>query len=273
MISFNDFEMSGYERDDDDLLLRAISTGGVNSLNALLSQGHKFTKYTWDGTRLKDSFGRVFYDFTETEPIEEDDIDDIVPPIPSWKRCPVHTGKKSMSKYFQLYDLSNVSLVPTLFVGRDSNPLFLAVKNGYIDMLAKMISEGQSVESHDINKRSLLQSAAMYSQYKIVKFLLALGANPNSCDAQGWTPLTNAYLFGNIKIIGLLLFSGADQNIRDQAGCLPINCASQRTLDALAQTTNDASVSSVSSVTKNDEYSKSKGKEEDVDDDTPSHIM
>jgi ankyrin repeat protein len=67
------------------------------------------------------------------------------------------------------------------------------------------------VDTRDTDGSTLLLIAVNTNREPVVKFLLALGANPNVTDAKGWTPLISAADEGNAANVQMLLAAGADR--------------------------------------------------------------
>ena len=64
-----------------------------------------------------------------------------------------------------------------------------------------------------------LRVAVIYSRVEMVKLLLERGVNPNtSSTAEGYTPLMQAASSANLKLVKLLIAFGADLNPEDQRG-------------------------------------------------------
>ena len=74
-------------------------------------------------------------------------------------------------------------------------------------------SSGGTAEPYGSQRRPL-HYAALYRQPKVVKVLLAHGADSNTTDKQGWSPLHCAALNGNIEVARMLLAAGAAPHAR-----------------------------------------------------------
>lgn len=68
------------------------------------------------------------------------------------------------------------------------------------------------------NGESVLSLASSIGLHRVVARLLAMGANADVRDANGWTPLMHAALQGNIEVFELLTIHGADPAIRSLSG-------------------------------------------------------
>ena len=60
-----------------------------------------------------------------------------------------------------------------------------------------------------------------------LRLLLAAGANPNTCHADGWTPVSIAAYHGREAALRVLLEHGVDADKKDDDGLSPLDCAKQ----------------------------------------------
>lgn len=65
---------------------------------------------------------------------------------------------------------------------------------------------------------TLINDAALYGYFEVVKFLLDWGVDPNNRVESGWTPLMMAAGGNHIDIMKLLIESGADINAQNLMG-------------------------------------------------------
>jgi len=68
---------------------------------------------------------------------------------------------------------------------------------------------------------------------EIAEFLLTHGADPNSCDDDGWSLLHDMASDGNEEKVRLLLKYGARIDIEDKRGALPCQCVPDNKPDLL----------------------------------------
>ncbi len=84
-------------------------------------------------------------------------------------------------------------------------------------MIERFLAEGGSVDTRNVEGRTLLMAAAIYSWPKIVRLLLEHSADPNARDNQGRTPLHHAAT-SSLDSVKLLLVAGANAKARDTEG-------------------------------------------------------
>ena len=104
-----------------------------------------------------------------------------------------------------------------------NNPLHVACKKGYIDMVHRLIECGVDIHQTDKYHQTPLLLATTYGHEAIVQILLELKVDPNIPDKAGYAPLHLACQKGHTKIIALLIKFRADPNIRDQDGATPLH--------------------------------------------------
>lgn len=99
-------------------------------------------------------------------------------------------------------------------------PLGLACYFGHNDTAEYLLKAGASVNSsaHNDLKATPLHSATAAGHLKIVRMLLARGADANLPEQGGFTPLHAAAQNGDVEIIRNLLLGGADLTIKNAEG-------------------------------------------------------
>jgi ankyrin repeat protein len=101
-----------------------------------------------------------------------------------------------------------------------------AISEGRLKDVTRYLAAGG-----DINARcrgymgTLLTDAVQSGNVKLVKDLIAKGANPNVADALQISPLQRAAELALEEIVRVLLQHGADPNYRDTAGMTPLHYA------------------------------------------------
>jgi ankyrin repeat protein len=108
---------------------------------------------------------------------------------------------------------------------KDANLFLNAIKNGDIERIKKLISQGANVNAKDNKGMTPLHEAAYYGRRQVAKVLIAEGANVNATDTAGQTPLHIAANFGAKFVPELLLANGAQVNARDNSGNTPLHDA------------------------------------------------
>jgi ankyrin repeat protein len=108
---------------------------------------------------------------------------------------------------------------------KDANLFLMAIKNGDVERIKKLISQGADVNAKDNRGMTPLHQAAYYGRRQVAKVLIAKGANVNATNTAGRTPLHIAANFGPKWVLELLLANGASINARDIAGNTPLHAA------------------------------------------------
>ncbi|RPJ26151.1 MAG: ankyrin repeat domain-containing protein [Chloroflexi bacterium] len=106
-------------------------------------------------------------------------------------------------------------------------PLGLACYFGHFEVAEYLVKAGAPINSTSNNelKAAPIQSAAAARHEKIVRMLLANGADPNAREQGGYSPLHAAAQNGDETMIRTLLYGGADLGIRSNDGKLPLDLA------------------------------------------------
>ena len=108
---------------------------------------------------------------------------------------------------------------------KDANLFLKAIKNGDIERIEKLISQGADVNAKDNRGMTPLHQAAQYGQRQVAEVLIAKGANVNETDTAGQIPLHIAAEFGAKFVPELLLANGANIRATDVAGNTPLHVA------------------------------------------------
>jgi ankyrin repeat protein len=96
--------------------------------------------------------------------------------------------------------------------------LFIAAKNGYIEIVELLIEAGVGVNVANLAGISPLHIAAQYGRDKIVDRLLTAGARKNAISNSGQPPLFFAIMYNRLKICKKLLAAGVNVNVVDKSG-------------------------------------------------------
>ena len=103
--------------------------------------------------------------------------------------------------------------------------LINAARNGEIDTVLDVISQGVNVNYQDMNGATPLWMSAVYGRAQIVRILLKNGANPDLHTNHAKTPLYEAADNGYEDIVRMLLDAGANRHIAEKNGRIPIDVA------------------------------------------------
>jgi len=107
-----------------------------------------------------------------------------------------------------------------------SSSLFLAVRNGDLMDVRRLLKAGMNPDMRDIFRQTPLHYACYNGDIDIVKELLTApggGADPDAVDAAGETPLHRACINRKVEVVKLLLLYGADPAITDMNGVSPLH--------------------------------------------------
>jgi ankyrin repeat protein len=96
------------------------------------------------------------------------------------------------------------------------HPLFSAIRQGDLHLVASHLREGVSANVHDEYGTTPLHLAALFGSPEMVALLLDHDANPNAVDKRGGSPLM--FAAGDVKKVKLLLDRGADVHLRSALG-------------------------------------------------------
>ena len=86
----------------------------------------------------------------------------------------------------------------------------------------------RTLRDHEIDIDQPLLSVARHGFEALVSALLAVGADKNAADQNGYTPLDIAAEFGHEALVSALLAAGADKNAAQQDGFTPLHIAAEQ---------------------------------------------
>jgi ankyrin repeat protein len=103
--------------------------------------------------------------------------------------------------------------------------LHKAARNGDIDTVKYLVSQGADISVKNDYGQTPLQLAVIQSEFKIVEYLVSQSAKLDSKDNDGETPLHRASDYGYTKIVKFLVSHGAHVNVLDNYGNSPLHFA------------------------------------------------
>ncbi|WP_422649286.1 ankyrin repeat domain-containing protein [Cupriavidus sp. H18C1] len=86
--------------------------------------------------------------------------------------------------------------------------------------MALLLQHGAAVDGHDAARRTPLMRAAVYGHADVAATLLAAGADPRACQAEGWTPLGYAAAALHPEVVAMLLMHGAGDSLQQRNAAL-----------------------------------------------------
>jgi len=151
--------------------------------------------------------------------------------------CDLLSSAKSQRERLQLFDLVLLSEQRDLWTIRtkwglassadpspdDVHHLIDMVRQNDTEGIARIISAGGSLFSHDHNRSTALHVASDLGMSRMVRFLLARQAPVNAKDCNDFTPLHLAAKCSNPDIITQLLTHGAQAELATVEGNLPLH--------------------------------------------------
>ena len=112
----------------------------------------------------------------------------------------------------------------------------VAAKNGNVDEVSRLFTQGVDVNSKDEEQLTLLHHATINGDVDMVKFLLNHRAKINSKDQNGLTPLHYIAKYNHTQLATILLARGADVEAKDQEGRTPLEHAKEAGVWSLIRT-------------------------------------
>ena len=119
---------------------------------------------------------------------------------------------------------------------KKANDIFKILKNGDPDELSDYLNNDKGkVHERNKKKQTALHLASENGDVGCVEVLLAHGADPNACDAEGKTPLQLAVQSGYDDIVPHLLRGGANPFNCDAEGMSSLHWAARMGYAEIAQ--------------------------------------
>ena len=104
-------------------------------------------------------------------------------------------------------------------------PLQVAARAGRLEIVEYLLSKGAKVGVKDHTGITPLHDAVIKEHIQIVKILVSHGANINTADSGNQTALHDAIMLKNIEISDFLLTKGANVNTKNDQGRSPLHDA------------------------------------------------
>lgn len=137
------------------------------------------------------------------------------------KASPLHMAVQSGDLEMIKMCLDNGAQLELMENGK-CTALHFAATQGATEIVKLMISSysGSSdiVNAVDGNQETLLHRASLFDHHELAEYLISVGADINSTDAEGRSPLLLATASGSWNIVNLLLSKGARVDIKDHLG-------------------------------------------------------
>ncbi len=115
--------------------------------------------------------------------------------------------------------------------GRKLKPtpvLAVAAEKGDISKVEQLLASGADINTRGKHRQTALQTAILYSHFKLAALLIDSGADVNATDQDGGTPLATAVMSGHFPTVKRLINAGADVNGADKEGATPLMWAANR---------------------------------------------
>ncbi len=106
-----------------------------------------------------------------------------------------------------------------------TTPLFLAVKNGNLEIVEALLNFGAKVNAQDDNKRTALMNLDYETTPEIVSLLLKYNASVSNIDSEGNNVLHFAAENEEPEIIRILINNGAELDAQNDEGQTPLMIA------------------------------------------------
>lgn len=103
--------------------------------------------------------------------------------------------------------------------------LTTACMQGHVKIVRMLVANGADLEWPSVENMTPLMWAAREGHAKVVRLLLAAGADKEARDIERWTPLVHACRYGKLEAARVLLEAGADVHVRVDEDWTPLRKA------------------------------------------------
>ena len=126
------------------------------------------------------------------------------------------SGMNPNARFLRSYDSTSQGEL------NEPTPLMIAARDGHSKLVRLLLARGADVNALATNGQTALMYAARYAPVDVMESLIKKGAKVNAKDEDGKTALTFAVLFDRVEIIKSLLQNGGDVNARDRFHFTPL---------------------------------------------------
>ncbi|MEY8752682.1 M48 family metallopeptidase [Alkalicoccobacillus gibsonii] len=124
------------------------------------------------------------------------------------------------------------------FYDYDTTELSIAVMDGNLDEVNRLIADGADLDEQDYYGETALAQATYNADVEMLEVLLEAGADPNITDEYGTTPLINTLYYRDYESAAILLEHGADPEVEDDYGDSALNLMNVETKEELIEALN-----------------------------------
>lgn len=124
------------------------------------------------------------------------------------------------------------------FYDYDTTELSIAVMDGNLDEVNRLIADGADLDEQDYYGETALAQATYNADVEMLEALLEAGADPNITDEYGTTPLINTVYYRDYESAAILLEHGANPEIEDDYGDSALNLMNVETKEELIEALN-----------------------------------
>lgn len=147
-----------------------------------------------------------------------------------------HPFAKGRKQLFGIVPLVAVILCLGITGGAvNAGPLHDAAREGDLDVISQLLSQGVDVNSRDESRETALIEAALSAQTRIAAVLIEAKADIEARNDRGFTALHAAAYSGSVEIAALLLDHGAEVDALSKHKITPLHVAAEENQAAVAE--------------------------------------